>query len=153
MKPRALIIEDRAEMVIMYRRVLEKLGFEVFDADCLDPKAYQILSLIPPPDLVFLDLNLNEKEHAAYVVRQIARIRTYNPDMRVIVISGVLTEEYIELATLQGAVAVREKMDMGVQLSLWRTIEKALNTAPTSAKERLAQPLELLHKLTRHLKS
>lgn len=151
MKPRALIIEDRKEMVKMYRKVLEQLGFEVFDADCLDPKAYQVLSLIPPPDLVFLDLNLNEKENAAYVVRQIARIRTYNPDMRVIVISGVLTEEYIKLATMQGAVAVTEKIDMGVQLTMWQTIQKALNTAPQTTKERLKQPIELLHKLTQHL--
>lgn len=151
MKARALIVEDRAEIANMYALALENIELEVFIAFNLTD-AYEILRKIPPPDIVFLDLGLSLKENAEFTVRQIAHIKSFNPDMTVIVVSGLLTPELVEVATLQGAAAVRTKMNMIRQVDTWNTVEEALSNATTTAKGRLAGPLELIRRLSHSMK-
>lgn len=138
-------------MAELYAAALRELNFEVHIAKCLDPEAYDVLRLIPPPEIVFLDLNLNEKENAEYTVRQIGNIKHYNPEMTVIVVSGVLTPDLVQIATLQGAAAVKEKLDMRKQVDLWHLIETSLDAAPTSARARLAGPITMLKSLANRL--
>lgn len=146
MNQRALIIEDRPEIAILYGRSLDALEFQISYASNLRD-AYEILSQQPPPDLVFLDLNLSVAENAEYTVNQISRIKTYNPDMVVVVISGVLTPNLINIALQQGANATKEKMDMNTQVEVWKTIETCFENVPATAKDRLTQPIEILKRL------
>lgn len=151
MKARALIIEDRSEIADLYALALEKIDLEVFIAFNL-ADAYEILSRIPPPDIVFLDLGLSLKENAEFTVRQIAFIKSFNPDMTVIVVSGLLTPDLIEIATLQGAATVKEKLNMTQQVDTWRTVDEALVKATEAAKGRLAGPMALLRQLAHSMK-
>lgn len=150
MKPRALVVEDRPEVAATYARALDKADFEVFIAFNLS-QAYEVLAQIPPPDVVFLDLNLNETENAEYTVRQIKKIKSYNPNMVVIVISGILTPELHGIAISQGASACKEKLDMVHQVDLWRTVEEALDKAPEVVQGKLQTPMELMRQLAKNL--
>lgn len=140
MKPRALIVEDRAEVARMYATALEVAGFEVFLAKNLS-EAFVCLMQPPAPDVVLLDLNLSETETAQFTVTKIPDIKQYNPNMAIIVVSGVLTPDLIKLATLQGATDTREKLDMTNQVTIWRVVSEALEKAPQDMKSRLASTL------------
>lgn len=151
MKPRALIIEDRPEVALAYNRALVAAGFDVSEALNLTD-AYKVLAEPPPPDVVFLDLNLNERETANFTVMQIPKIKSYNPNMSVIVISGLLTPELIKLASLQGAAETKEKLDMKSQVDMWRVLSECLEKSPPDMKSRLEHTLSFLksaaHKLS-----
>lgn len=146
----ALIVEDRPEVAIMYKRSLQELDYEVHIAFDLQ-SAFVVLGKTPPPDVVLLDLNLNEKENAQYTVHQVSRIRAYNPDMVLVVISGVLTPELVATAISQGADQVKEKLDMLKQVDLWKAIEDSYTKAPQSIKEKMSHQLELLQRFARRL--
>lgn len=147
-QPLALIVEDRPEISKMWQKCLEPLELSVIHASNLT-EAYNQLKRIPPPDLVLLDLNLTETETAIHTVNQIAHIKTFNPDMVVIVISGVITQELATIAIQQGAHGVREKMDMANQVDLWRTIESSLQKAPQSTKNIFQHTQTLLDKMSK----
>lgn len=150
MTPIALIVEDRPEIAAIWGKYLEPLEISIIHAMTLD-EAYVVLKKIPPPDLVLLDLNLNEVQNADYTVRQIAHIKTFNPNMVVIVISGMLTPELTKIAGEQGASAIRSKIEMQNQVDLWDAIQESLNNAPQLAKGIFAHPLNLLEKLSQKL--
>lgn len=150
MKARALIIEDRPEVTELFRRALEKLDLEIFTAAslvCAEP----YLKQQPPPDLVLLDLNLNEKEVAAYTITKIPWIKEFNPDMMLLVVSGFLTPELVEAALTKGAALAIGKLDLQKQVDLWRAIEACLSKVPVAARERLAHPVELLRQFATKL--
>lgn len=144
-----LIIEDRPEIAILYKRALLAIDYEVHVAFDLQ-SGYVILRKVPPPDLVLLDLNLSAKENANHTVQQISYIKSFNPDMILLVISGVLTPELIATALEQGADNIKEKLDMLSQVDLWKTIQASLDQAPTSVKEKMSHQVELLKKFARH---
>lgn len=150
MKQQALIVEDRPEVSIMYKRALEALEYEVHIAFDLQ-SAFIILGKTPPPDVVLLDLNLSEKENAQYTVHQVSRIKTYNPEMVLVVVSGVLTPELVATAIAQGADQVKEKLDMLQQVDLWKAIEDSYTKAPQSIKEKMSHQLELLQRFAHRL--
>lgn len=142
-KPRALIIEDQVEIATMYRIALEAANFETFAALSL-VEAFELLKGRRPPDVVFLDLNLNEEEKAHYVVQQIQAIKAYNRNMVLIVISGVLTPDLIEIASLQGADHTKEKMDMVHQVDIWNMMAHALEKTAPDIQSRLETTLGFL---------
>lgn len=145
-QPIALIVEDRPEIARIWGMHLEKLDIKTAYAATWDA-AQAALKRIPPPDLVLLDLNLSTEHNAPFIVQQISFMKSYNPDMIVIVISGVLTPELAQIAVSQGANAVREKMDMQAQRDLWGAIEESLSAAPQQARGIFAHPLELITQL------
>lgn len=147
-QPLALIVEDRPEIRDMWEKCLEPLELTVIHAGNLT-EAYVQLKRIPPPDLVLLDLNLSETETAIHTVNQIANIKQFNPDMVVIVISGVITQELATIAIQQGAHGVREKMEMVGQVDLWKTIESSLQKAPQNAKNIFQHTQTLLDKMSK----
>lgn len=139
----ALIIEDRPEVAIMYKRALLALDYEVHIAFDLR-SAYCVLGKVPPPDTVLLDLNLSTKENAQHTVQQIAYIKSFNSEMVLVVVSGVLTPELIKIAIEQGADDVREKLDMLSQVDLWRIIQNSYSKVPQTVQEKMAHQIELL---------
>lgn len=149
-RPIALIVEDRPEIAKLWQLNLEPLQIESVHVTNL-ADAYLILERIPPPDLVLLDLNLGPTERAEYTVSQISKMKSYNPSMVVIVISGVLTEEIAQMAVANGAQGVRQKVDMRHQVDLWMEIESSLAKVPTNARLIFDHSLELLEQLTKRL--
>lgn len=147
-KPLALIVEDRPEVAAIWAANLAPLEITVVHAINLD-QAYAQLSRIPPPDLILLDLNLGPIEKADHTVRQISRMKEFNPDVVIIVISGVITPELTEIAISQGAASVKEKLDMQQQVDLWNEIQVSLAKAPAGAKKLFSHSINLLETLTK----
>lgn len=149
MKPLALLVEDRFEIADTWKKYLEPLDINSCHVTNLED-AFVILQKIPPPDIVLLDLNLGEYSAASYTVAQIAKIKSYNPDMLLIVISGVLTPDLIQVAVAQGANNIKEKIDMSQQVRLWQAIEESIEKASTTTKTVFGHPMKLLEALSRH---
>lgn len=143
MKPCALVIEDRPEVAKMFQMTLERLDLYVCTAANLS-EAEGFLRQQPPPDLVLLDLNLTETETAAYTVTRIPWIKSFNTEMMLLVISGVLTPELIQRATTAGAALTVSKIELQKQIDMWHAIETCLEKAPEATRERLAHPVKLL---------
>jgi DNA-binding NtrC family response regulator len=148
--PLALIVEDRPEIARMWRGNLDRLEINSIHVTNLT-NAFHELDKIPPPDMVLLDLNLNIEEDANYTVTQIKEMKKRNPDLIVIIISGVLTPELTELAIRQGADGIREKLELRRQEDFWAAIKESLGKAPTKAKHAFTHPLEILEALSKKL--
>lgn len=146
-KPLVLIVEDRPEIAAIWASHLEPLDFTIVQAKNLD-EAYIELSRIPPPDLILLDLNLGPLESAEHTVQQISKMKKFNPDVVIIVISGVITQDLAITAISQGASSVNDKLDMTSQVALWNEIQKSLSKAPEKAKKLFCHSLNLLEKIT-----
>lgn len=143
MNARALIIEDRPEVAMLYEITLKEVNFDVSVAHSLR-EAYELLDKGELPDVVFLDLNLAVDETAAYTVTQIPKIKSYNPAMSVIVMSGFLTPEIATVAALQGASVVKNKAEMAQQVDLWKVLISVLESSTCDVKTRLEQTLTFL---------
>lgn len=150
MTPLALLIEDRPEIAIMWTEYLAPLNVTVVHVTTLK-EAFTILAQIPPPDLIILDLNLGPDSPAETTVRQIEKMKSFNPDVVVIVISGMLTPELIALAGLQGAHTIQSKVEMARQVDLWRAIEVSLAKAPQKARNLFQHSLSILETLNRKM--
>lgn len=146
----ALLVEDRPEIAKLWSACLSTMNFKITLA-CNLSEAFVTLQKIPPPDLVLLDLNLNETETAEFTVTQIPLMKQFNPELVVIVISGVLTPELIAESTKQGAHAVRDKFEMTRQVDFWNAIVESLDNAPKKAKNLFEHPLNLLETLSQKL--
>lgn len=150
MTPLVLIVEDRPEIANLWATHLEPLKVNVLQASNLT-EAYAILGRVPPPDLVLLDLNLNHEERADFTVRQINHIKQFNPDMVLIVISGLLTPDIAKVAIEQGANGLANKIDMQRQVDLWREIQHSLANAPAKAKSLFGHAQDLLETISQRL--
>ncbi len=150
MKPLILIVEDRPEIATSWSICLRPLDVDIVIAtNLLD--AFVIITKIPPPDLVLLDLNLSAKETPEFTITQIEKMKQYNQNLVVIVVSGFLSPNLITLAASAGAHAIKEKLDMSRQVDMWHAIEESLANAPAKARNIFEHPLKLLENLTKKL--
>lgn len=145
--PLVLIVEDREEIAQLWTKSLSPLCFDLVWAKDMN-EAFNRLRNIPPPDMVLLDLNLGPDQTAPRTVSQIAEIRSFNPNMVLLVISGVLDPNIINTAFAQGADSVREKIDMGRQVELWKEIDASLKRVPDKARSVFAHTMTLLETIT-----
>lgn len=148
-KPIALIVEDQGGIRAVWRRALEPLDMEIWEADNLR-EALEMSSKIPPPDLILLDLRLGDSNDMS-TIGAIPTFKKGNPDVVIIVISGYATPEIATLAIQQGAHGIREKLDMNRSAELWAEIQLALKSAPKGAQKALEFTSDLIAKLSKTL--
>jgi two-component system nitrogen regulation response regulator NtrX len=104
MKPRALIVDDEANMRLMLEAVLADEGFEVRQA----PSGQDALAAIPSfdPELALVDLVLGDGPNGIALLEQ---LRARHPDVVVVMMSGQATLADAVKATKLGAFQFLEK--------------------------------------------
>src|SRR5262245_37872470 len=80
-----LIVDDDGRMRALQRRVLEKAGYHVVEAECA-PDALALLKRGTFPNVVIADLEMPEMTGDEMV----RRIRRTNPDQKVLYVTGNL---------------------------------------------------------------
>lgn len=147
MKPIALIVEDSEPIARIWQECLEEIGMDTRVCGTL-AEAKILARRIPPPDLLLLDLRLTDSFVPLKTVEGINELKANNPNMVVLVISGLITPEVAKVAIEKGAHAVIEKQALQTQKDLWMRIEEALKLAPPKAKDAMAYASSLIAKLT-----
>jgi two-component system, NtrC family, nitrogen regulation response regulator NtrX len=134
MKPRALIVDDEANMRLMLEAVLADEGFEVRQA----ASGAEALTAIPTfePDLALVDLVLGDGPNGMAVLEQ---MRARHPDLVVVMMSGQANLADAVRATKLGAFQFLEKpvsqenvvaaARAGLELARARTENRALRAA------------------------
>lgn len=140
-----LIVEDNQLIVEIWTKSLKPLGFEIWTCDNL-VDAKRLCNKIPPPDLMLLDLRLVDA-HDIDTIQAIKEFKNANPDLIVIVISGYLNPDLIELAMKQGADDVKEKNVMVNRQNLWKMIQTVLSKAPKNPTKQMKFTADLIEKL------
>lgn len=107
---RSLVVEDDASMAELIRRCLQDISSTVVVASTFD-EAMDILRVIPPPDLITLDLSLCIGGSEATIPR-IHEIREANESSVIIVLTGAVQPIDKERILAAGADAVLFKYDM-----------------------------------------
>lgn len=88
MSLKILVVEDDSSMAELLRRCLGEISSDVLIAYGFD-EAMRILRLIPPPDLISLDLSLGIGG-AEVTISRIHEIREANPAAVIVVITGAV---------------------------------------------------------------
>lgn len=145
-----LIVEDRPEMVTVWRRALEAYSefgqMEIWHVDNL-ADAKRLAFEIPPPDLILLDLRLTDSKDVE-TLAAIDHFKVGNPDVCIMIISGYLTPELAKMAIAQGAHGIQEKMSMTRSAELWTAISAAIQKAPPKAQKAIPYLTNLMEKLS-----
>lgn len=143
----ALIVEDRPEMANMWENAIRQLdpSILIHKTDTL-AHAKILCRAIPPPNLLFLDLGLPDSDHVQ-TADAIPEFAIINPDMVVMVISGLITADTLDDIISKGAHAAREKIDMRKQVDLWRMVDEALKKGPPIARDALGPFSGLISRL------
>jgi len=148
--PIVLIVEDRPEVSLVWRRALEAYSefgqIEIWAVDNLAHAKQRCLE-IPPPDLILLDLRLTDSKDIE-TLAAIEDLKRGNPDVCVLIISGHLTEDLVKLAIESGAHGVQEKMGMTRSAELWSVINTAVQHAPPNAQKAIPYLANLIEKLS-----
>lgn len=125
---RILIIDDNPGIRVMIRKYLAQFGFHIDEAENY-AQGLAIMSRIPPPDLVFLDLWLPDTPNAeATLVEGVKTIKRINPDAIVVVMTGDSAEHIANQAIEVGADAFRHKLQIDSQVALLRSVKAALES-------------------------
>ncbi len=119
-----LMIEDVAVMREAWKRCLEPLQCEILEAGTLR-EAMELMRKIPPPDFIFLDLNLPDSRDAD-TLRAIEDLRRLNPRCVVIVLTGLTDEKLRTVAAIMGADLFEQKQDVAQQNELWAAMKTAI---------------------------
>lgn len=146
MKATALIVEDQESVAYVWSMCLEKLEMVVRWARSLE-EALEMALILPPPDLILLDLRLDDSGDLN-TIRHIKDLKKGNPDAVVLVVSGYLTKELTEEAIKQGAAGAHEKMTMTRFIDLWACIADALTRAPANVQANMKFTSDLIASLT-----
>lgn len=146
MSAHALIVEDRPEVAQIWQRALENLGMTVKWASTL-AGAKQLSKEIPPPDLILLDLGLTDSP-SKDTVEAIDELKQGNPNVVVLILSGLLTPELVASALAKGAHVAIEKLEIQQQQDLWNAILVAKEKASSEGQNALKSTSELIKKLT-----
>ncbi len=128
MKPRILVIDDEAGIRDSMRRTLEYQGYQFVGA----ATGQEGLALVErdPPDLVFLDIKMPGMDG----LEVLERIKTANPTVPVVMVSGHGTAQNAFEARDKGAVGFIEKPFS--EPVLLERIEKELNLSRTQDENR-----------------
>lgn len=141
-----LIVEDSIVVVEVWKEALKPLQLEIWHCDNL-VEAKLLCQKIPPPDLMLLDLRLIDA-HDIDTVRAIKDFKIFNPKLIILVLSGYLNPDLIELALKQGATDIEEKSKVMRRQDLWTSIQKALAKAPQDSRQRMKFTADLIEKLS-----
>ena len=97
---RILLIDDEPHILLMLKKMLERLGFEI-DLATNGVEGIELMKK-SSPDLVITDIIMPEKE-GLETIREMLRIRA---DLKIIAMSGggkVSAESYLKIAGIFGA--------------------------------------------------
>jgi CheY-like chemotaxis protein len=123
-----LIVDDDQFSVELLTHYLEPLGFAIQSVQTL-AEAFEKMREIPPPNIVFLDLILPDSVHETKTLAQVRSLCALNPDVVIIIVSGMSVKELGEMAALAGAHGFMEKTgDADQAMGLYRTMLKAIGT-------------------------
>ena len=146
-----LIVEDQELVAMIWERALRPLSVRVILAATME-EALRAMHEIPPPDLVFLDLHLPDSQTAESTLASIQTIKGLNPEVVIVVVTGLLTgEKIVELATAMGADEFRFKQQMESQAALWRVVKTALENRRGKPGGLVGEGIDLIEKITRLL--
>ena len=122
-----LIIDDDPNCTKLWERVLHGHADNFLTAASIE-EAMIRMSTIPPPDLVLLDLKI-PPYGAEHTLAAIKAFREYNPELKVIAISGMTVEEINSAIQTTGAAvqAVVHKGDMDSQANLLAAVQRLLD--------------------------
>lgn len=129
MKPIVLVVDDQQSEALLFKYKLDPLNVQIFFALSVDDM-WKELDKIPPPDLLLLDLNLSHDYRREKTLELIPRIKSYNKDIVIIIISGVMTPELAEIAFTKGADEAINKLEMRRQVDLWRRMDVTFKKLP-----------------------
>ncbi len=146
-KPVALLVEDRPEVAHHWIRHLQSLNMEIKHALTM-AEALLMANEIPPPSLILLDLILPDTYGAEQTLINIKKLTNGNPDCAVIVLSGFVTPDIANLAILQGAHRVMEKLDVRRAQDLWTAIKHTIDAGPKGFQACLRSTSNLIEKLS-----
>jgi CheY-like chemotaxis protein len=122
-----LIVDDDANCAALWARVLEGTADKFLAAHSI-AEAIEKMANIPPPDLVLLDLKI-PPHSAEHTLAAIQAFREYNPDLKVIAVSGMTVEEINAAIRTTGAAvqAIVHKGDMDSQRNLLDAVQTLLS--------------------------
>jgi CheY-like chemotaxis protein len=124
-----LIVDDDPNCALLWERVLEGTADRFLSAHSIS-EAIAKMANIPPPDLVLLDLKI-PPHGAEHTLAAIQAFREYNPELKVIAVSGMTVEE-INLAIKASGAAVQaviHKGDMDSQRNLLDAVQGLLSSS------------------------
>jgi CheY-like chemotaxis protein len=125
-----LIVDDDENCAQIWARILGGLASRFLFATTLKD-AFLKMAEIPPPDLILLDLKL-PPHGAAHTLSAVNALREYNPELKVVTVSGMTPEETDAAIKKAGVViqAAVSKCNMECQSSLLRVVQDLLKKSP-----------------------
>lgn len=111
MQPRILIVDDDAQVLKLYSRILTRGGYEVLTENS-SQRAMQALELAGQVDLLVLDLSMPPPDGFEIL----KTLRKTRPGLRILVNSGFLQGALLQAAELLGATAALNKADAPAML-------------------------------------
>ncbi len=127
-----LLVDDDDGMLVIWQRFLKPLEAEILTAHGVDEAIAQMRE-VPPPDVLLLDLVL--PPHAALdTVEAIQKLRQFNPDLTVIIISGMDERRLLETVANVHVEGVLHKGDKLTQSVLLQAMKVALAASPNSGE-------------------
>jgi len=124
-KQTILLVDDDPTMLLIWQKQLESLGVNIITASSI-PAAIEHMHRIPPPDLVLLDLVV-PPHSAKDTVAEIDTLRAFNPNLTIIVISGMGQDDIAKLVAHAKVEGVVSKQDAQTQVDLLRVMKSALD--------------------------
>jgi CheY-like chemotaxis protein len=135
-----LIVEDDPIMCERIQSWLKPLGTSLIIVHTLQD-AFVAMEAIPPPQFIFLDLNLPDSQREK-TVNAITIFRSYNPKCSIGVLTGLRDDKIQQMATTLGA-AFRDKTEVRSQEEAWKLIEEMVHVAELNG----LQPYEATTKI------
>lgn len=124
-----LIVDDDPNCAKLWERVLAGKADRFLTAHSLED-ALNKMAEIPPPDLVLLDLKI-PPHGAEHMLSAITALRQFNPDLKVIAVSGMSMEEINAAVRATGAAVqgIVRKGDMDSQSKLLAAVQGLLSAS------------------------
>jgi CheY-like chemotaxis protein len=111
MQPRILIVDDDAQVLKLYSRILTRGGYQVLTENS-SQRAMQALEAAGQVDLLVLDLSMPPPDGFEIL----KTLRKTRPGLRILVNSGFLQGALLQAAELLGATAALNKADAPTML-------------------------------------
>lgn len=148
-----LIIEDRPEIRYIWKKYLSDLPIRVDIREAPTLREGVLLSRkIPPPDLILLDLRLEDSHTPENTIANQELLKSCNPNVVLVTISGYITPEIAELTVAKGAHGFIRKQEIERSSHLWEAIQAAISRAPAGAQKAMCHTSDIICQLTKALK-
>lgn len=120
-----LIVEDQESVSRIYQGFVQSLATEIRVAYDIKT-ALALMRKEPNPELVLLDLRLPDSDQDE-TLSHVKDLRAINPEVVILVISGLHNRNLGKLSIDAGADAFREKLEITTQTNLFRAIFETLD--------------------------